>query len=708
LGVLAVSLGIQGFTQHGTGPSGVASDIDPDIDPAAAEPGAYPATHPAGSARGPVLDMAGPEPRSRGMPARTVALTFDDGPDPQWTPAILEVLRRHRVQATFFVVGAHVLEHPELVRRIRADGHEIGVHTFSHADLAAAPAWRRRLELALSQSALTAATGTTSSLFRPPYSATPDEVTPAARAVYADLAGAGYLTVLADLDTRDWARPGVDAITRTGTPAGDGGAVVLLHDGGGDRSQTVAALDRILDDLSGRDYRFVTLSDGLGLPADAATQPAGTANRLRGEALLATYRISGGLTWALTALLVPITVLTFARVAVVVAIARKHRRDARQRRRRGVAYLPPVSVVVPAYNEAVGIADTVESVIASDYPDLEVIVVDDGSTDGTADIVEDLGLPEVRVVRQPNQGKPAALNHGIAMATADVLVLVDGDTVFEPDTVRQVVRPLHDSAVGAVSGNTKVGNRELLLGRWQHIEYVQGFNLDRRMYDVLECMPTVPGAIGAFHRDALYSVGGISDDTLAEDTDLTMALCRAGWRVVYAEKARAWTEAPATLGALWRQRYRWCYGTMQAMWKHRHALFERGPAGRFGRRGLPYLLMFQVLLPMLAPAVDLIAVYGLLFGDRGVVAGAYAAFLAVQVATTAYAFRLDSEPLGPLWALPLQQVVYRQVMYLVVIQSVVSAVLGSRLRWHKLARTGSAGSALASRPPAPRSPVGST
>ncbi len=685
-------LGIQGFARHGTGPARTPAPDGP-VEETAVSPG--------DGLGGPVLDLSGPAPQGRGLPARTVALTFDDGPDPRWTPAILDVLRRHRAQATFFVVGSRVLEHPELVRRIRQDGHQLGIHTFSHCDLTAVPTWRRRIEVSLSQSALAAATGATSSLLRPPYSSTPAALTAPAYTTYRELASQGYLTVLADIDSRDWTRPGADAIVRAATPAGTDGAVVLFHDSGGDRSQTVAAVDQLLDVLDARGYRLVTLSDGLRLPSDVTTHPADTATRLRGQALLATYRISSTLTWTLTAFLVPLTVLTLLRAVVVTVIARRHWRlaDRRhkvadRRRRSSAGFRPPVSVIIPAYNEAVGIADTVRSMVANDYLDLEVIVVDDGSTDGTADIVEQLGLPEVVVVRQANQGKPAALNHGIAVASADVLVLVDGDTVFEPDTVRHAVQPLCDPAIGAVAGNTKVGNRQGLLGRWQHIEYVQGFNLDRRMYDMLQCMPTVPGAIGAFRREALESVGGVSEDTLAEDTDLTMALCRAGWRVVYAEQARAWTEAPATLSALWRQRYRWSYGTMQAMWKHRHAVVERGAAGRFGRRALPYLPMFQVLLPMLAPVIDLMALYGLLFADGGLVLTSYAGFLAVQFVTTAYAFHLDRERFGPLWTLPLQQIVYRQVMYLVVIQSVVSAVLGSRLRWHKLARTGSAGSAL--------------
>jgi len=260
----------------------------------------------------------------------------------------------------------------------------------------------------------------------------------------------------------------------------------------------------------------------------------------------------------------------------------------------------PVSVIVPAYNESAGIEAAVRSLLASDHA-VEIIVVDDGSTDGTADLVESLGLP-VRVIRQDNAGKPAALNTGIAAASYDLLVMVDGDTVFEPGTVRTLVQPFADPRIGAVSGNAKVINRGGLLGRWQHIEYVVGFNLDRRLFDLGQCMPTVPGAVGAFRRDALVRVGGVSDATLAEDTDLTMAICRDGWRVVYEEDAIAWTEAPASLGALWRQRYRWSYGTMQAMWKHRGTVLHTGAAGRLGRRGLVYLTLFQVLLPLLAPS----------------------------------------------------------------------------------------------------------
>jgi cellulose synthase/poly-beta-1,6-N-acetylglucosamine synthase-like glycosyltransferase len=279
--------------------------------------------------------------------------------------------------------------------------------------------------------------------------------------------------------------------------------------------------------------------------------------------------------------------------------------------------------------------------------------------------------------------------------------MIDGDTVFEPATVGRLVQPFADPSVGAVAGNAKVaaptrmGFRAGLVSRWQHIEYVMGFNVDRRVYDVLRCMPTIPGAVGAFRRSVLLEVGGVSHDTLAEDTDLTMAICRTGWRVVYEDSARAWTEAPGTLPQLWRQRYRWSYGTMQAMWKHRRAVLDRGPSGRFGRLGLAHLAVFQILLPLLAPLVDIFLVYGLVFLDPVTTLLLWAAVLAVQVVAAVVAFRLEREPLRVLWLLPLQQVVYRQLMYAVLIRSTVTALGGIRLGWQKLRRVGGLDALLA-------------
>jgi cellulose synthase/poly-beta-1,6-N-acetylglucosamine synthase-like glycosyltransferase/peptidoglycan/xylan/chitin deacetylase (PgdA/CDA1 family) len=630
---------------------------------------------------------------TRAMPAKAIALTFDDGPDPEWTPQILAVLAQYHAQATFFEIGSRVNEFPELSRRVVAGGNEIGSHTFTHAQPGNVPGWQLDLELTMTANAIASATGRAPVLLRPPYSSETDAVNGSDFAAMRRIGGAGYLVVLADLDTEDWQRPGVAAIVKAVQPANGAGAVVMMHDSGGDRSQTVAALRILLPSLQAQGYRFVTVSAALELPAPAR---AGLGQRLRGSALRWAQLIAAWTARVLTVLMVIAVVLAGLRLLVQVWGARTHLRRLR-RVRAPLEYLGPVSVIVPAYNEAANIAATVRSLVDSDYPRVEVIVVDDGSTDGTADIVRRLRLPGVHVIQQENAGKPAALNTGIRHARGELLVLVDGDTVFEPDALGRLVQPLRDGRVGAVSGNTKVANRHGLLGRWQHLEYVIGFNLDRRLFDVARCMPTVPGAIGAFRRSALRDVGGVSEQTLAEDTDLTMAVIRAGWRVVYAPDAVAWTEAPSSLRQLWRQRYRWCYGTMQAMWKHRRALRQRGAAGRLGRRGLSYVLLFQVLLPLCAPMVDVYGLYGVLFLPIAKVAAVWSGFVLVQVLTAAYALKLDGERFGPLWTLPLQQVVYRQLMYLVVFQSTVMALIGGRLRWHRMARTGAVSARLAAR-----------
>lgn len=678
---LATALLVQGYTRH---LAGVRADVPSAAGSAALVPAAV-------ARGGPVIDAQPGTVRSVAPAERTIALTFDDGPDPTWTPRILDVLARHDVRATFFVVGTAALEHPDLVRRIRAEGHEVGVHTLTHVNLGLAPSWRQELELRAGQQAVIAATGETTSLLRPPFSREPGGVDDAAWSAIERAAHEGYLSVLASADSEDWRRPGVAAIQRNATPTGSSGEIVLFHDGGGDRTQTVAAVDRLIPDLQDRGYRFDTVSGAVGLRGTMS--PASTVERLTSATLHWGVRLSDLVVSGLAVALVLSGVVTLLRAVLVVEAAARHRRRARRGRHRPDAWPLPrvterVTVIVPAFNERAGIEAAVRSIAVSSHP-VRIIVVDDGSTDGTADLVEALGLDGVQVIRQANAGKAAALNTGLRAAQDDIVVMVDGDTVFEPDTVAALVQPLADPRVGAVSGNTKVANRGGILGAWQHIEYVVGFNLDRRLFDVAECMPTVPGAIGAFRRKALDRVGGVSVDTLAEDTDLTMALCRDGWRVVYEDSARAWTEAPASLGALWRQRYRWCYGTLQAMWKHRRAVLQRGPAGKLGRRGLGYLLVLQVLLPLFAPVVDVFAIYGLAFLDPKRVILLWLAFLAIQVLTSAYAFRLDRESLRTLWwAVLLQQVVYRQLMYLVVIQSVFTAFAGTHLRWHRMERYG--------------------
>ncbi|MFE3549101.1 bifunctional polysaccharide deacetylase/glycosyltransferase family 2 protein [Streptomyces kronopolitis] len=618
---------------------------------------------------GPVVRFRDGKPESSAVPARTVALTYDGGPDPVWTPRLLKLLRAHHAHATFFLRGSQAAQYPDLVRRIRAEGHEIGSNSYTGGAMGASSPVRASLELSLTQKALAGSAGIHTKLLRLPQTTAVDTMCGSEWQAARKAGAEGYTLVAADR----WYRNSSQGVIRQFSQ----------------NDLAYLGSKELLDNP--RVKKFTTVSQGVRQPPPE--EPVSGLERWSGTALIWAKALGHAFVSGMAWVLAIAGGLGLLRMAMLVFFARAHvRRLTRFRpgspRLREIT--APVTVLVPAYNEEAGIESTVHSLLASTHHRLQVIVIDDGSTDRTADLADRIDDPRVSVVRQSNAGKAAALNTGLAHARHDIVVMVDADTVFEPDAIHCLVQPLAHPAVGAVSGNTKVGNRRRLLGRWQHLEYVFGFNLDRRMFEVLECMPTVPGAIGAFRRDALLGIGGVSEDTLAEDTDLTMALWQAGWRVVYEESAVAWTEVPTSLRQLWRQRYRWCYGTIQAVWKHRGAALQMGPAGRFGRRGLSYLALFQIALPLFAPIVDIFALYGLLFLGPWQSAGVWCGFLVVQLVCAGYALRLDGEKMRVLWAMPFQLLVYRQLMYLVVIQSVVALLLGTRLKWQRMHRSGTA------------------
>jgi cellulose synthase/poly-beta-1,6-N-acetylglucosamine synthase-like glycosyltransferase/peptidoglycan/xylan/chitin deacetylase (PgdA/CDA1 family) len=619
---------------------------------------------------GPVLDARRDPPRAISLPAGVAALTFDDGPDPRWTPRVLRVLAAKRVPATFFAVGARAARHPDILRTEADAGHEVAGHTFSNPDIGTAPGWRVRAELAVTQRVIEAATGRSTPLVRLPGTTSTAALGEDRLRAVRRVADEGYLPVLADTDTGQ--------ISGRGKP----GLVIRFRDGEGDRAATVAALGNVIDALRQRGYRFATVSGAAGV---RYTPTADRLDVIGGRAVIVAVAAAGIASRAMPYMFGLVLALTVVRVILLLAAALVQKR--RGRRSYGAPVRDPVSVVVPAYNEEAGIAGTVLSLLASDHP-VEIIVVDDGSTDGTVDAVERLGTSSVRLIRRSNGGKPAAINTGVEAATHDLIVFVDGDTVVEPGTVRELVQPFADPAVGAVAGNAKVANRGGLLGRVQHIEYVTGCSLDRRMYDLLRSSPTVPGAVGAFRRAALADAGGVPADTSAEDTDLAIAVGRVGWRVVYADRACAWTEVPGTLGQFWLQRHRWSYGTLQALWKHRDSFGRRGRFTMFGAVGMPYMLATNLLIPLLSPIGDMVALYSLLLYRPGQALTILAVLTALQFTTSVVAFVLDGERLRALWIVPFQQFFYRQVMFLVTVHSLATALLGVPLRWHKLRRAG--------------------
>nr|WP_233454773.1 glycosyltransferase [Hymenobacter negativus] len=389
-------------------------------------------------------------------------------------------------------------------------------------------------------------------------------------------------------------------------------------------------------------------------------------------------------------------ILTLGRQLAVAALAWvPHRRT---RAREAAAPAPPaetggawprLSIIVPAYNEEVNAVRSLESLLRLDYPDFEVVFVDDGSKDATHALVAAAFAdnPQVRVLTKPNGGKASALNYGIARAASDFVVCIDADTQLDPAALRQLISHFDSPQVGAVAGNVKVGNERNLLTRWQAIEYITSQNFDRRAFELLGCITVVPGAIGAFRTAALRAVGAFTTDTLAEDCDLTIRLQRAGYAVTYAPRALAVTEAPETVSMFLKQRFRWSFGIMQSFWKHR-AVCLNPRYGALGLVAFPNLLVFQLILPFLNPLADLLMLYSLCTGQAGPVLGYYLAFLLVDAAAAALAFGFEGERRSRLWGLLPQRFAYRQLMYVVLVRSVLRAIKGELQSWGVLQRTG--------------------
>ena len=613
---------------------------------------------------------------------RQVALTFDDGPDPMWTPQVLAALRRLHAPAAFFLVGRNAASYPGLVRQEMADGFAIGGHTFSHPNLATISDTQIRLQLMGTTRVIGGITGHDPLMFRAPYAAdtapsAPGEVRPLLVAQ-----GLGMTEVGASVDSQDYLRPGVPAIVRNVLGGLRSGDIILVHDAGGDRSQTVQALPAVVRALRAHGYSIVPVSTLVGTSQRALMPPIHGLNlwlsRFVAWVAIAWFWL---VRW-IAVLGIVLLVLLSARAIAQIILALVHRYRPRPRPR---GPLPPVTVVVPAYNEGEVIARTIESLHAQRGVQVEVLVLDDGSIDDTADVARAAGA---RVVTQANQGKWAALNRGFAAARDEYVVAIDADTILHPDAVARVVRPLLAGDVGAVAGTVKVGNRHTLVTQWQHIEYVTGFNIDRRAQSLMNAVMVIPGAIGAWRRSAVVDAGGYSGRSLAEDCDLTVRLRRAGWRIEFVDDAVAWTEAPETVHALMKQRLRWTFGTLQVLWANRSALF-RPSEGFLGWVTLPFAWLYQVVLSTIAPVIDLLVIIAALTGGFPVVLKWFLIATALEMLCAWLAFRMEGEKAWPVLALPVARFAYRQMMYITVMRALFAAARGRRMGWGRLVRTGS-------------------
>ena len=615
-----------------------------------------------------------------------VAITFDDGPSPQWTPKILDILKTANVKAAFFLVGANAERYPALVRRIVEEGHEIGNHTYYHPNLALCWPEHIRLELNATQLLLETITGRATTLFRPPYAADTQpaqlsELTPLQ--IAQDL---NYLVVLENIDPQDWAKPGADLILQRVKQQRRDGSIILLHDAGGDRSQTVEALPRILDWLHTRGDSVVPLSTLLGTTRDAVMPPLQQGGQSLTRFVSSTgFRIYHGIEEFLWAFMIVATALVVIRTLIVIWLAYRFRRGPKAN------FAEPISVVMAAYNEGKVIAETLRTLLLTDYKgEIEVIVVDDGSRDETAAEIERVAHvdPRVRLLQQENQGKARALQRGLAAVHHGIVVFIDADTQCQNDTLPRLLEPFADERIGAVSGHAKVGNLRTFIARCQALEYTCGFNLDRRAYNRWNCVTVVPGAISAIRKDAIDQAGGLSLQTLAEDTDLTLSLHKHRQRIVYVPGAIAWTEAPESVRTLARQRFRWAYGTLQCLWKHRDMVFNWNYRA-LGWFSLPSIWFFQIVLVAVTPMVDLFLLASLPFGAWLAVMPFVITFLSMDVILATLACILEREPILRAWRILPMRLIYRPMLSYCIWKAIFRAVKGAWVSWGKLERTAS-------------------
>ena len=636
-------------------------------------------------------------------PGHKIILTFDDGPSSEYTPHILDILKKENIKATFFVVGLEGEKNINILKRVYNEGHEIGNHTFTHHNLALMSPSRAMWELKTTRLLIEAATGRTTLLFRAPYNADSQPETYEELEPLAIGKNDNYITVGESIDPNDWDTDNVDSIVdRTIRLAETNKAsIILLHDAGGDsREATVQALPRIIAYFKERGCKFTTVAELMGKTRDDVMPKVNRTWEMRVSTYfaIATNWISN-LVFALFLVGIFLSISRMLFMAILAWRQQHHEKNIKNIPVQGL-----VSVIIPAYNEEVNAVNTINSLLQQDYPQLEFVFVDDGSKDNTLKVVTEAfaNNSKVTIVTKPNGGKASALNTGIENAKGEYVVCIDADSQFKHDAITQLMYMFNTNAsankdedkVAAVAGNVKVGNEINMITRWQSIEYITSQNFDRRAFDYLNCITVVPGAIGAFKKDVIIEAGGFTTDTLAEDCDLTIRILRLGYVVRNCTDAISYTEAPETLTQFFKQRFRWSYGVMQCFWKHRDTFFNK-EYKYLGLVSMPNILIYQILLPFLAPLADLLLIISLIAAGLSIIPASpahiilyYLIFSIVDIAGAALAFAFEKEDYRKLWWMIPQRLVYRQLMYFILIRSFNNALKGELQAWGALKRTG--------------------
>lgn len=655
-----------------------------------------------------------------GYSPKQVALSFDDGPDPDWTPKILDILKKYGVSGTFFMIGEEAEDNVGLLKRAYREGNEIGNHTFTHPDISGISTRQLDLEMILTERLFAAELGAQPLYFRPPYSIDQEPDTNDQAAPVDRIEGLGYVVVGNKIDTDDWdenppktPQEITDSvfkqIERMKTEPWSRGSVILLHDGGGDRSATVAALPLLIETLRARGYQIVPVSQLVGKTRDQVMPPiSGWKQRWLAFVDSVAFFIISLFNHFVIAVFFVGDILMSARL-IVIGLFAVIDRLRRRRNFAGPDYNPRVAVLIPAYNEELVIVRTIRSVLLSTYQNLRIIVIDDGSKDRTVEVAraayaEEIAAGRVTILTKPNGGKADALNYALNYVDEEIYVGIDADGVIAHDAIARLVPHFANPKIGAVAGNAKVGNRVNLWTRWQALEYITSQNFERRALDLFDVVMVVPGAIGAWRTAPVKLGEGYHPNTVAEDADLTMNILEQGYSVIYEDQALAFTEAPVNMDGLMRQRFRWSFGILQAVFKHRGAITKRRAMGLFA---LPNIVIFQILLPLVSPLIDLMFVVGVIrylldkhyHPDAASTASFYKllifflTFMIIDFAASALAFMLERKhpaSKGDAWLLLhiwMQRFSYRQVFSVVLIKTVKRAIDGKPFAWDKLDRT---------------------
>ena len=635
----------------------------------------------------------------QGTPKQLV-LTFDDGPDDRWTPNILNTLSKYHVPAAFFVLGLQSEKNLPILKREYKEGHEIGNHTFTHQNIAKISPDRAKIELKLTRILIESVTGSSTILFRAPYNAdsepsTMEEIIPVALARKQN-----YLDIGENIDPEDW-EEGItsqEIVKRVLDGVHEGrGNIILLHDAGGEtRQPTVDALPIIIQTLQKEGYQFTNLATLLGKTKDELMPPVPKGSGfyiMQFNLVLATaiYWFSNFF-YALFLIFVFLGLLRL--IIMVILMLRERKREKNELKNFiEIKDFPLVSIIVPAYNEEVNAVSSIKNLLQQDYPNFNIIFIDDGSKDNTFQLVSEafVNHPVIKIFTKPNGGKASALNYGISQTSADYIVCIDADTKLYPDAVSKLMlhflNPINGKNIGAVAGNVKVGNEVNLLTKWQAIEYTTSQNFDRRAYANINAITVVPGAIGGFRREAIEKAGGFTTDTLAEDCDLTIRILRTGYIIENENNSIAITEAPEKTKQFIKQRTRWSFGVMQTFWKHRDTLFNKKYKG-LGFWAIPNILIFQFIIPFFSPLADLFMIFGLFSGNAVKIGIYYGIFMLVDISISVVAFIFEKEkPFKLIWLIP-QRFVYRWIMYVVLFKSFLKAIKGELQQWGVLKRTG--------------------